>query len=533
MSQDIQNKFIETLNAKMESMYSSQLDGKFHTINVPNGFYWGIQFGANNFYNKKSLDQVSAQAILGRNNILTIGGSNFMNLYKHILENTVYNFSQADRRVMQTEQANASAQIQDVINAWESSMGLITEEQKQEAIPPSKLGYIQYMVQDKWGNDIDKIPSSLNDFKMAYQAYEVMCQVSFQLQSASAKSMLRLKSCRNNSKNPTAANGGLEIGSNSYYTAFGPFPMQNKINADLQNLGNKANITMSFSDFSSSETHFSIDGKVGGTIPILDILKIKVDASAEYTVDTYTTSSSSLEIEMSYEGVTFISAPLTDGNLSVDNKKGWYDNDILSQAVSNAGLAPDKQTTGYVLLGNQYPVDEYFGEGKKFSRIKTWVISQQPTIKMKFCSSNSSKIVSDFKQDASVSVTLLGLFEIGSVKESYSIKKVNEDKTSGCVTVEMTPSNPVGSTVSENSTAYVMGGVTSYPPTLTMNDEEVEGDLKAGDRYYWVYIPHDASSYRYIGAFKSRAAANTWWIAKKSSYRGYTFAQGNSKTRFR
>ena len=48
-----QDLFIEQLNQKMDSMFSSQLDGQFSTMNVPNGLNFGIQTGPNNYYNKK------------------------------------------------------------------------------------------------------------------------------------------------------------------------------------------------------------------------------------------------------------------------------------------------------------------------------------------------------------------------------------------------------------------------------------------------------------------------------------------------
>ena len=413
---------------------------------------------------KKFLDQVSLQAILASNNMLTIANSDFTTLYNGMLENIVYNFTEADEKAMSKSQTNAESQIQAVLNSWEGGTGgKITDSQisSSDCFPATKLGYIDFMVQDKWQGDIDKIPSSLNSFKMAYQSYQVDAQVSFQLQSASAKAMLRLKACRKNSKEPTKANGGLQIESDEYHTAFGPFPTQNKINGDLKTLTNKANISMKLSNFNSKETHLSVNGSAGISIPLGNFFSIGIGASASYKLDTFTSSSSSLEIEMNYEGITFIGAPLTAGNLSTDNKKGWYDNDILSQTISNT----ENNTTGYRFVGNQY--DTYFGPGKKFSRVKTWVISQQPTIKMKFCAADTSKITSVFKEKSSAKVKFLGLFTIGGVEQSYEVKKVDENSAEGCVTVEMGASKVIGTTTLEDSTAYVVGGVASYPPQNT------------------------------------------------------------------
>ncbi len=62
---------------------------------------------------------------------------------------------------------------------------------------------------------------------------------------------------------------------------------------------------------------------------------------------------------------------------------------------------------------------------KKFSRIKTRVISQTQTISMNFCGADTSKIVTDFREKSRVDVKLFGLFGFGSVDQSYEVKTVD------------------------------------------------------------------------------------------------------------
>ena len=104
MSSDItqaQQEFITMLKKKLSDQFSNQLDGTFEMMNVPNGFYWGIQFGPNNFYNQKSLNQVDLQAIEGSNGLLTVGDSNFTTLYNSVLGSIAYQFSEEDQKQMQ------------------------------------------------------------------------------------------------------------------------------------------------------------------------------------------------------------------------------------------------------------------------------------------------------------------------------------------------------------------------------------------------------------------------------------------------
>jgi hypothetical protein len=458
-----QKEFATALNKKLESAFSSQLNGEFQTMNVPNGFYWGIQFGPNNYYNSKSLDQMNLQAIKGSNNISTVAGANFITTYNGILNNIVYSFSEADQKKMAQDATNNASQIQAVINSWENGVGApisASEIKTSGCFPETKLGYIQYQVTKRWNGDVNEIPSSLNEFKVAYQTYQVSAQVSFQLQSASAAAILRLQAARKNSLNPSADNGGLQTGQNSYNAPFGPFPNQNKINSDLQTLTNKAEIDMTLSNFSSESTSLSVSGGAGITIPVLDFYTVNLGGSASYNLDTFTSSSSTVKISITYEGVTFVGGPLTRANLTTNNAKGWYDNQILKQAISNT----DRSQTGYALIGSAYPVDQYFGEGKEFSRIKTWVISQQPKISMQFCNADVNTITSHFQEKTSASVKLFGLFTIGSVSQSYEVTKVQTESSQGCVTVEFGPSKTIGTMPSNDATAYVVGGVPSYPP---------------------------------------------------------------------
>ena len=459
-----QEAFIAALNKKLQQQFSSQLDGTFETMSVPNGFYWGIQFGPNNYYNEKALNQINLQAIEGSNGMLTIANANFTTLDNSILGDIVFGFSQADTQALQQDEANNQSQIQAVINSWETDMGApITTVQMQSAVPPTKLGYIQAQVLKNWDNNVDKIPTSMQGFKVAYQTYEVSAQIAFRLLSQSAAGMARLAAARANSKTATAANGGLPIAAGKFYQPFGPFPTQNTINGGLQTLTNKASVDIDLSNFSSTASKFSVDGSVGFSIPILDFMSIDVGASTSYKLNKYASSQTTLKMTITYEGVTIVGTPLTASNLSSDNTKGWYTNDILSQAIGNTQLTQ----TGYSLKGSQYPVDEYFGPGKKFSRIKTWVLSQQPTISMQFCAADTSQVESDFKESTSVSVSLFGIFNIGSVSQSYEVKKVDSKSIEGCVTVEMGPPVAVGSTPAADATAYVVGGVPSYPPDHT------------------------------------------------------------------
>ena len=460
-----QEAFVATLKQKFQQQLSSQLDGTFEMMSVPNGFFWGIQFGPNNYYNQNALDQINLQAIKGSNGMLTIGNASFTTLYNGIIGDVVFGFSESDQKAMDKDNQNNATQMNAVVDAWEDTVGEITTEEtsQKDIFPNTKLGYIEAQVASRWDNDVDKIPDSMQEFKAAYQSYKVSAAISQRLYSQSAAAMTRLGAARTNSLNATQANGGMQTGAASYYQRFGPLPAQNKINGSLQTTDNSVSIQFDLNNFSSTSSQLSINGQAGISIPILDFMSIDLGGSTHYSLDKYASSQTHIKMTMTYDGITVISTPLTKGLLATNNQTGWYAPDVLSQAIANT----DQSRTGFCLTGSQYPVDVYFGPGKKFSRIKTWVLSQQPSIEMTFCNADTSSVVSDFKEDASLSVKLFGIFGVGSVKQSYAVQSVDDKSSAGCVTLKLGPPKVIGTTPSSDATAYVVGGVPSYPPDNT------------------------------------------------------------------
>jgi hypothetical protein len=146
--------------------------------------------------------------------------------------------------------------------------------------------------------------------------------------------------------------------------------------------------------------------------------------------------------------------------LSTDNTNGWYANDILQEVVANTG----KDATGYQLQGSEFNIAKVFGPGGMFSRMKTFVISQQPTIKLTFTGADSSQIQKDLQVKASAKIDLLGLFTLGSVSASYNVQDVDANAQAGTVTVTLGPPQVSGTIPLQQQVAYVLGGVPSYPP---------------------------------------------------------------------
>lgn len=455
-----QQAFVTALEARVNDSFSSQLDGEFSMVGYPAGFHWGIQFGPNNYYNAAALNDLDLQLAAGSNGELTLTGSNFSTLYMQVLNNVAYVISDTDSKVIQTQSNNAASQISAVITEWENNFGTITQTQMAGAVPPTKLGYITGQVQTLWGGDISRIPSSLAAFENAYQSYQLAAAQMNTIMQASAAANVRLLTARSNIKKPTAENGGLQTGASSYYVGYVGMPTQNQINSGLQSgAANQVSVSLSLSDFSGSSSSLSVNGSAQGTFDVADIFTVSVQGSATYDLSKYVTSSSTVQMTITYPGVTFVAAaPL---NLNGAGQLGWYDNQILLEAVNNMGKGTT--VTGYQIQGSEFPAS-FFGPDGSFSRLKTYVISQTPTTSITFTSANTSLVQSDFHEQSSVSVDLLGFIPIGGASQSYSVQSVDASSSGGSVTVTFGPSVQQGTTPSNEATAFLIGGVAAYPP---------------------------------------------------------------------
>ena len=450
-----QQTFIDSIQKQVSTFLSSQLDGQFSMIMYPSGFNYGITYGSNAYYNKATLQDIDALLGVASNGLLDLTGAGFSNLYAQILPAVTFSFSQQDVQTMNRQDAAASGQVASVLTEFTNAGGTFSS-----PLPfGGRLTDVFDQLSKKFGG-LDKLPDSLNALRNAIATYKQQAGDSYALRNRWYVATARLSAAVANTVKPSASNGGMQVDDNVYYVGYTPnkLPSANQLIGSLNTAGNAVSVELKVSNFTSTTTTVSISGSIGFEIPIADILGISVNASSSYDLSNFTSSSSDVTMDITYPGVTlFASIPSA---LSSDNSTGWYANDILQEVVAKTG----QDATGYKLQGTEFEVADLFGPGKTFSRLKTFVISQQPTIKLTFSAADVSKVTSDLEVGASLEVDLFGLFKLGSVKGSYSVKKVDTDSKTGSVTVTFGPPQASGTIPLQQQVAYVLGGVASYPP---------------------------------------------------------------------
>lgn len=450
-----QQAFITNIQQKVSDFLSTQLNGTFQVVSYPSGFHYGITYGNNAYYNSATLRDIDSLLGVADNGQLQLTGAGFSGLYAQLLPAITFTFSQADINLMNKQDTAASAQIGSIITEFKNAGGVLSN-------PLPFGGALQDIFNQliKQFGSLANIPNTLNALRNAIASYQSLAGDSYALHSRYYVATAAVAAALKNVTTPTAANGGMQIDASSYYVGYSPdlLPNVNKLIGGLNTAANAVAVDINLSAFTSTSSNMKIGGGLGFSIPIADIVNISVSGSASYSVAKYTSQGSSISMNLTYPGVTLFSA--TPSELSTDGSTGWYANTMLQEVVANTG----KDATGYALQGSEFDVNEVFGTGKAFSRLKTFVISQQPTITMTFSACDNQSISSDLQVNAEVKVDLFGLFTLGSVSGSYKVQHVNENSKEGTVTVTLGPPQASGTIPLQQQVAYVMGGVASYPP---------------------------------------------------------------------
>lgn len=460
-----QKTFVDAIQAKVATLLGSQLPGTFQMVSYPPGFHPAVQYGAAAYYNSTMLDAFNGTLEIGTNGMLTLGNNQFSTLYSRILGAAQYQYSAADQKVINdpaidnqriaivnTAQSGGFAAAYGVSPVtYQTVMGAVLKNFSSDATDWSTTNIAA--AAKKLPNA--GFPGLAQAISQNIQLLAALNRIIGQQEAASAE----LTAAATNATSPSAENDGLQTSASTWYVGWTPLPSNAQIQGGLDS-GSMVSVEVAASNFTSTDASLSINGKTGFTIPILDVVDIGFSASSSYDWSKHTSSSSSLEMTIEYPGVTLVQIdPLT---LSADNTTGWYDESLLKSIVSGSG---DDSVSGFKIdPSSQYAVDKMFGKGKPFSRFRTLVVSQAPTITMVFSADMANSVESSFKEQASVDVKLFGLFSVGSFNESYGITKVNKDSASGKVTVVLAPPKITGTVPLNQQVCNVLGGVADYPP---------------------------------------------------------------------
>lgn len=447
--------FIDEIQRQTAQLLATKLDGEFSVVSYPAGFNYGITYGPNAYWNGATMSDIDTLLGVSSNGQLELTGGGFSDFYVQLMQGVTFSFSQADEQLMDAQDKAASAQIASVLTEFENAGGVYND-----PLPfGGKLQDVFDQLTARYGS-LDKLPKSLNALRNAIASYQAKAGDSYAMHNRYYAATARIAAALDAATTPTKQNGGQQISAQSWVVGYTPdkLPTANQLIGSLNTAGNALEVVINLNDFTEESVQMSLSGGFEFPIPIGELFDISIGASASYDLSRYALSSTSVTMNMTYPGVTVVST--MPSRLSADNKTGWFANDILEEVATKTG----QDATGYKLQGSEYDIDDLFGPGMAFSRLKTFVISQQPTIEMTFTGTELSRVTSDFKVGASIKLQLFGLFTLGEAEGSYAVHNVQVDSKTGTVKLTFGPPKVSGTTPLEKQVAYVLGGVASYPP---------------------------------------------------------------------
>jgi hypothetical protein len=392
--------------------------------------------------------------------LLSFSSQTFSNLYFKIVNQCFWNLSEADLAIVNSPAVGQAQQL-----VWAA-----TQQDGYPSTASAGWGQFIFYTMNNYAIGQPKtnqgLAAAANNMSLAYPnvSHALTTYVNTQSQASAIQltqlaAMQELSAAQNNTSSPVAANGALQTGPSSYYVGYG-VPVWATLTAGLNNVSNAVSVGIALNHVTTESAYLEI-----GTASFseeIGFFSIGFESStSSYNFSSYTTSSSVVTLNVDYTGITsFGSMPSA---LSTNNATGWYDDTVLQQIGQTWNNT--QGITGYAIgTSTAYQPPSTFGVGKTFGRLKTWVISNPPTVSFTVTDANVSAMSAAF-QEGTV-VTSLSLFgaSTGFSSSGYQVSSYAQEGTTVTVTISATAVPLLPPT---EQIAFVLGGVASYPPANT------------------------------------------------------------------
>lgn len=429
----------------VESTLGSKLDGSFIAANYTPGFNYAVK---QQYYNADSLSTLDSLVVI-TNDIPTLS-DHFSTLYKRVIGNLEYGFSEHDKKLMNEEETCHGSLVGSIINDYMES-GLDDTPQKYPTIfyitqrikEVTKTGYLHL--------DTKQYPS-LAPLCRKLSEYTRLSTYTNKMQDAWDLADNRMKAIYENISNPSDNNGGLKTDACTFMIGWDKLPETQQLLKELKK-EDSISISLKTDHIDSSSSLLKIGTETSVKVPFFWFFNIKTDNKTSIDLSRFTQNGSSITINVTYKGLTMLGAiptPLTE-----NNAKGWFAPDILRDAA----IKSKTDSTGYRLHGSEFNPDTLFGKNGTLKRLKTFVISQEPEIKLQFHNFNVSSMKEIFNTSSNVSFSLLGGLVRGTINHNYTLQNESYDSQSQTLSVTISPT-PIGESGSiGKQTAFVLGGV--------------------------------------------------------------------------
>ncbi|RKT56751.1 hypothetical protein [Saccharothrix australiensis] len=391
-------------------------------------------------------------------------GTSFGRQYLEYVQDVQFVLSSETReRLNQAEIDNQEA-AQRLVADYERIFGEIDDDQLDEAGVETKVGYILDHQIPTWADnprfrlrtgsvdDLETIlpnrPSEADGLLVALCEYLNGLEHVLPIINEQLAARARLNLIMQHIKHPSKENGGMQtVGadgkSKKYRIAVKPTREPKAIRADLEKGTSSVSIHVAAEHYRLGEASLRIDGRAAGIIGWSGLLVLGT-SSASYTLDKFAAEHTSVEIDVSFKGLSFVQ--FTPAPLSDDGSTGWFDPAVLREAVENDG----EDVTGFHL--HRFPARQV----ANFAVQQGLVLGNLPSIKVRYSTSAWNQTAEEMRQSDDLVVSLFGI-PLSSANNHYKKAKFERDTSKNSFTITVEP-NPASATPSlTDHRAHVLG----------------------------------------------------------------------------
>ncbi len=403
------------------------------------------------YYNKGSLDALDTLVAVQEE--IPFLESGFSHLYHQVIQDLQYVFSQHDQDILNQEQQELATFTGSILQEYQNC-GL-----DDNPNPYATVLYVMQRIKEVTGKDYAHLDTAayptLAKLCTLISSYAQKATNTLHMQNEWIEATDRLNAISQNITNPTDQNGGLRIDANTCVIGWDHLMDSKDLLSSLEK-DNSVTVSLSVNKISAESSDLHFDTSAVFKVPFNWLFRLTVNHEHSYDLSTFADDTSSLSVTITYGGLTVMAADPLD--FSVNGAKGWFDRTVLQNAAQNAG----KDATGYQLSSQRFEPSKLFGKEGQLRRLKTFVLSRQPEIKLSFQHFNSQALNELFTQSTDVTFQLFGGLLKGDHDNDYTFSDYHYDAASQTVEVSIVPPPITGGGASTAQTAFILGGVPEY-----------------------------------------------------------------------
>ncbi|WP_371225813.1 hypothetical protein [Roseovarius sp. 2305UL8-3] len=453
-------KAAQAISRQISRFLGAGIEPGFMVIRYPPGYNFNVQYHMPVYYNPHTFALIDQLCTMTGPCTASMTGASFSAKFAAILNSVGYKTSTADAAAKATAIKAFNTQEKAVVQQFEAAFGRVSKRMINGscAIPKTKAGYIVAYVGKTYPGTPPDFPFNLASFGADYIQWMSMGEQLKKYSMQEQDALHQVAASTVSTVTPDAQNGGLQTGDSSWTVAYTGLPDNNTILSSLRDTSRQLTVAVEMQSDSANSVSLRVDNRDIGSLPNADLkLTLAPSGNAKGTVITDLWSAAQkVEMEIVYSGITVLRADPVE--ISPDLKTGWYSRQVLTDIVTKTG----KDVTGLQLQGSTFSVSDLFGKGKSFARVRTFVISQEPTVTLRFHGAGIDALSTRFSANQMAELELGELLTFGSSSADYKVLDVQPG--TGVVTVTLGPPVPVGTVPNVDQTAHVVGGVVSFPP---------------------------------------------------------------------